>query len=172
MQYILNLTRSLLVILVFIGVAGQLNAQEIPRPTEDIILTVTGSISNTNSTDKAEFDRPMLENIGMVEITTMTPWYDDEITFSGVPISRFMEFIDADGEQITALALNDYSVNIPIPDAEQMGAILATRIDGEILSVRDRGPIFIIYPFDSRPDLQSQTYYARSAWQVNRLVIQ
>ena len=45
MQYILNLTRSLLVLLVFIGVAGQPNAQEIPRPTEDVILTVTGSIS-------------------------------------------------------------------------------------------------------------------------------
>jgi hypothetical protein len=39
------------------------------------------------------------------------------------------------------------------------------------MPVRDKGPLFVIYPYDSRPELKSQLYYGRSAWQVSKLVI-
>jgi hypothetical protein len=47
--------------------------------------------------------------------------------------------------------------------------ILAIKRNGEYMSVRDKGPLFVIYPYDSSPDLKSQTYYARSAWQVAKI---
>ena len=43
--------------------------------------------------------------------------------------------------------------------------ILALKRDGEYMTVR-AGPIFIVYPFDSNPDLKVQKYYSRSVWQV------
>jgi hypothetical protein len=38
--------------------------------------------------------------------------------------------------------------------------------------VRDKGPLFIVYPYDSKPELKSQTYYGRSAWQLAKLIIE
>ena len=40
------------------------------------------------------------------------------------------------------------------------------------MPVRDKGPFFVIYPYDSKPELKSQVYYARSVWQVKRLEVQ
>lgn len=34
-----------------------------------------------------------------------------------------------------------------------------------------KGPLFIVYPFDSKPELSSKPYYDPSAWQLQRLEI-
>jgi hypothetical protein len=38
--------------------------------------------------------------------------------------------------------------------------------------VREKGPVFIIYPFDSFPELRNLTYYSRSIWQVKALNVE
>ena len=43
---------------------------------------------------------------------------------------------------------------------------VALKRNGEYMTVRDKGPLFIIYPFDSDPELKAQKYYSRSVWQV------
>ena len=43
--------------------------------------------------------------------------------------------------------------------------------DGAYMPVRDKGPLFIVYPYDSDPALKHQVYYSRSAWQVARMVV-
>ncbi|MEI4263526.1 molybdopterin-dependent oxidoreductase [Roseovarius sp. D0-M9] len=153
------------------GTTQAASADQLPIPAGEIILTVSGNIENTNAGDTAQFDREMLDALGLVDITTATPWYDGVVTFSGVPVANLLELVAAEGETITALALNDYEVKIPVSDAWDTGVILATRLNGEEMTVRNKGPIFVIYPYDSDDDLKSQTYYARSAWQVNRLII-
>jgi hypothetical protein len=37
--------------------------------------------------------------------------------------------------------------------------------------VRDKGPLFIVYPYDSDPQLATQTFYGRSAWQLAKLIV-
>jgi hypothetical protein len=38
--------------------------------------------------------------------------------------------------------------------------------------VRTKGPLFIVYPFDSKAELQSSKFYARSAWQLKSMDIE
>jgi len=57
-------------------------------------------------------------------------------------------------------------------DFKKFNVILAMKRDGNYMPVRDKGPLFIIYPYDSDPQLQSQTYYTRSAWQVAKLIVE
>jgi len=40
------------------------------------------------------------------------------------------------------------------------------------MSVRDKGPLFVIYPFDSKAELKSEQYYSRAAWQVRSITIE
>ena len=56
-------------------------------------------------------------------------------------------------------------------DVTRYNVILAVKRNGEYMPVRDKGPLFIIYPFDSNPELKSQTYYSRSVWQVAKIVV-
>ena len=49
--------------------------------------------------------------------------------------------------------------------------VLATRLDDKPMPVREKGPLFIIYPFDESEELRSERYYSRSAWQLRTLEV-
>jgi hypothetical protein len=141
------------------------------QPAEKPILTVMGKISNTNKDGAAQFDRAMLEQIGMVSFTTSTPWYKEPVAFEGVPLAKVMQAVGAKGERLVAVALNDYSAELPMDDIAKYNVILALKRNGEYMPVRDKGPLFIVYPFDSNPDLKNQKFYSRSVWQVARIEV-
>jgi hypothetical protein len=147
-------------------------AGSLAKPEGKAILVVSGKIENTNNGSAAEFDRAMLEKIGLQTIETATPWYDARVRFEGVPLDKLMELVGATGTQVTAVALNDYVTTIPLDDFKKFEVVLALKRDGNYMPVRDKGPLFIVYPYDSDPQLQSQTYYTRSAWQVAKLIIE
>jgi hypothetical protein len=146
-------------------------AEPLATPEGKLILTISGEITEKNTPDAAQFDRDMLEKLGMTTIETTTPWYKGSMTFEGVPLDKLMAEVGATGHRVVAYALNDYSTEIPIEDFAKHHAILALKRNGEYMPVRDKGPLFVIYPYDSDPELKSQVYYSRSAWQVARLVV-
>ena len=119
----------------------------------------------------AVFDRQMLAQLGMVAIATSTPWFDGVARFEGPLMSRIMQAVGASGETLTAIALNDYSIDIPIADFQRFGTILAKRRDGAPMRVAEKGPLFIIYPYDANPELRSRQYYSRSVWSVSQFVV-
>ncbi|MEC5293026.1 oxidoreductase [Aurantimonas sp. C2-6-R+9] len=156
----------------YIFLAGLAFAGELATPTGKVILTISGEIAVTNAGDSAEFDRAMLESIGMVSFQTSTPWYDKPVQFEGVRLDKLMTLAGAIGDRVRAIALNDYMTEIPIADFAKHGTIIALKRDGEYMPVRDKGPLFIVYPYDSDAALQSQTYYGRSAWQLSKLIVE
>ena len=157
---------------IIFGVFASLaDADPLPVPSDRPILTISGKIQNVNKGDTAQFDKGMLESLGVVAIETSTPWYTGSMRFEGVSLERLMKEVGATGDRVVAIALNDYSTEIPISDFGKYGPILALKRNGEYMPVRDKGPLFVVYPYDENPDLKSQTYYGRSAWQVSRLVV-
>jgi hypothetical protein len=148
------------------------SAAPLPKPQGKPILTISGNITNTNDGQVARFDREMLEAVGTTKLTTQTPWYEQIVEFEGVPMKALMEAVGANGTEVTATALNDYVSTIPLADFEEYDVILALKRDGEYMPIRDKGPLFIVYPYDSDPELATDKYYSRSAWQVKELEIQ
>jgi hypothetical protein len=146
-------------------------AHGLPDPSGKPILTVSGRIGVFNDDHMAKFDRAMLEAMGSTKFTTTTPWYDEPVTFEGVLMARLMQVIGATGNTVIATALNDYETKIPLSDLTEFKVLLALKRNGEYMPVRDKGPLFIVYPFDSDPALKNQKYYGRSAWQLAALVI-
>jgi hypothetical protein len=72
----------------------------------------------------------------------------------------------AQGNTLKAVALNRFKVEIPVSDTQQFPVVLARLMDEQPMPVRDKGPLFIIYPFDSDARLQSALYRNRCAWQL------
>ena len=148
------------------------HAYELAMPAGKPILTVSGAITISNESGNAVFDRAMLEGLGLDQITTTTPWNSGPVRFDGVPLESLMQMLGATGSFVTAYALNDFTTRIPISDFKQFHPILALKRNGEYMPVRDKGPLFIVYPFDSNQELKQQIYYNRSAWQVARLLVE
>ena len=165
---------TLLTILLAVTVpfASSVTGNSLQEPRASPILTISGKIRVTNKGQAALFDRTMLEALGLKTIETTTPWFKGRVKFEGVPLSKLMETVGAAGDKIIATAVNDYSVIIPIEDFGKYGVILALKRDGEYMTISNKGPSFIVYPYDDYPELHSQKFYARSAWQVTRIVVE
>ena len=138
---------------------------------EPTILNVTGSIGSGGQSGAKDYDRATLEAMPQHSFTTKTPWYSGPETFTGVLMRDMMRTVGASGTRLLVVALNDYTSEIPISDFTQYDVILAIRRDGAYMPTNDKGPLFIVYPYDSDPDLQTQKYYNRSAWQVAQFVV-
>lgn len=167
--------RGLALVLLLAGAAagsGAALAEPLAAPAGEVILTVGGKLGQTNSPEGAVFDLAMLESLAPVEIETSTIWTDGVQVFRGVPLAVLLARLEAEGEVIRARALNDYTVEIPVADAVEGGPILAFEQNGKPLSVRDKGPLWVVYPYDAVTDYQSEVIYARSIWQVARMDVE
>lgn len=142
-------------------------AEAVERP----LLTITGKITPAEGKTEFSFDRAALEALGVESIETTTPWHTGKVKFEGVSMAKLMQKVGATGKMAVAIALDDYVSNIPIEDFTSYHVILALKRDGKDMAISDKGPLFVIYPYDSDPELRSQKYYSRSAWQVKRIDI-
>ena len=162
----------LIVMLLSFVVTTQVWAGELSKPVGKVLLTVSGNIENTNEDGKAVFDIASLEKLGTVSFQTTSPWYNGRTTFTGISLQKLMDYVGANGSVVKVTALNDYTTVIPLSDFKKYNVILALKINGEYMRIRDKGPLFIVYPYDSIPELNNQIFYSRSAWQVNSMKIE
>ncbi len=148
---------------------GPLLADALPAPTGDILLTVTGDFPVKNQGDTAVFDAEMLKAIGEVSFQTSTPWTEGVQTFTGVSLHQLMDQLQITEGMLKATAINDYAIEIPVSDAVEGGPILDYLQNGEPMSVREKGPLWVVYPYDLKAEYQSEVTFSRSIWQLVRL---
>lgn len=143
----------------------------LPKPSGRVILTLKGQVAAVHGTAGADFDDAMLAAMPQKQLNTRTPWHEGVKKFTGPLLRDVLAAAGAKGSTIRAVALNDYKVDIPFDDAMKIDVVMARLLDDKPMPVRDKGPLFIIYPFDDRADLRTPQYYARCAWQLRTLEI-
>lgn len=122
----------------------------VPAPTGPVVLTISGDISNPNVGDTLQLDMPTLERLGLVEYSV-----DDQqaegrvVTFRGPTLRSILDVagVGPKATTLSARALNDYSVDIPISDANAYPVMVATTVDGARMPVEKYGPIRVVYPY-------------------------
>ncbi len=140
-------------------------AEQLPMPTGEVILTVSGAIGKTNSQAGAKFDLDLLRALQWVEVNTFTSFTDGMQTFEGPRLSSLLDFVAASGTIIGASAINDYFVDIPVTHAENQGVVLAIFHNGKEMTVRDKGPIGVIYP-QSEDEAKLKKFDNEMIWQL------
>jgi hypothetical protein len=146
-------------------------AWALDAPKGKVVLTVSGKVGAANRGDKAVFDMAMLEALPQKTFTTMTPWEKAPVKFTGPLLRDVLAAVKARGNTLKAVALNDYKIAIPLDDTAKFDMVLAHRMNDQPIPVRTKGPLFVVYPFDSNPALQNSVYYERSIWQLGGLEI-
>lgn len=148
------------------------SSRTLPQPQGPVLLTLSGEIEHTNGDGTAALDLEMLREIGQTDIDTETIWTDGTHRFSGVSLKALLDYVGAKGEMIETSAINDYMVEIPASDAVTDGPIIAYELDGKTMSRREKGPLWVIYPFSSSSDYRTEVIYSRSIWQMDRMKVQ
>lgn len=167
----MNLRRHLIPSLFAVSGLLCISAYALEAPKERPILSVSGAVSVKNAGEVARFDMKMLEALPQHSFTTRTPWYNRPVKFTGPLLVDVLAAVGAKGESVLATAINDYTITIPMADARTHKVIVARLLDDKPMPVREKGPLFVIYPFDSDAALRTSTYYERSIWQLKALEI-
>ncbi|WP_261193523.1 molybdopterin-dependent oxidoreductase [Pseudoruegeria sp. SHC-113] len=155
--------------LAFLPASGM--AMDLAAPQGEVLLTVSGAISSTNAEGTAQFDLGMLQGMAVTEFTTTTIWTDGEDSYTGVVLKTLLESLGAEGTTLKASAINDYTIEIPVDSLTDAYPIVAYFQNGAEMPVRNKGPLWVIYPYASDTDLQSEVIYSRSIWQLDRLEV-
>ncbi len=145
-------------------------AADLPAPEGRVVLEVSGGIANTNGDGVAQFDIAMLEGLDWREIETYTSFTEGMQTFAGPTLVSLLAAVGADGTTMTATAINDYFVTIPVDHADRHNVILAAEMNGKRMRIRDKGPLWVVYPL-SEADAAKKPFDTEMIWQLNRLEI-
>lgn len=105
-------------------------------------------------------------------VVTANDYVNDAVAFTGPSLKSLLERVGVGREAtLTARALNDFSVNIPASDAFDYEVVVAILADGKPMPVRDKGPIWVIYPMDDHPELRTNIYNSRLIWQLRSITV-
>jgi hypothetical protein len=121
-----------------------------------------------------------LEDLKAIDATvleTATPWTEGKQEFVGVTGRALLAALRqrgmaGDPEKIIAVANNDYSIVLPVADFDQDELLIAYLRNGAALPVRDKGPLWIVFPFDSDAKYRTNTYKSYAIWGLVRLELQ
>lgn len=153
------------------GVATHADDRLLAPPAGKVLLTVSGNIRNANLADAAALDESALRMLPRHAIETTTVVTDGVRRFDGFLMRDLLEFVGAQGQMVTAFALNDYVIDIPMEDFQRFDVLVATHMDDVRLLPRDKGPFWIVYPRDAHEELQDIRYDYRWVWQLIRLEV-
>ncbi|MFT4103675.1 MAG: molybdopterin-dependent oxidoreductase [Burkholderiaceae bacterium] len=157
---------SLMAVAVFVAVSIHPRGVVVPlQPASPgkIVLTVESEGQPTL------FDMRTLEALPQRTYHLTTPWYLRPVSFQGPLMRDVLANAGVRGTHIEAIAMNGFTADIPFAHAEAQDAIVALRMDGKPMSARDKGPLFMIYPYDRLPEGERDEYFARSVWQLDVL---
>ena len=111
-----------------------------------------------------------VEALPQTTFTTNTPWTTEPTKFTGPTFAVLAALEPEKAAMAEVTAINDYSAEIPSEDWNDHGAVLAVRVNGELMKICDKGPFWVMYPIDEDPQaLNIQLYHSRMVWQVNRI---
>ena len=130
-------------------------------------LTITG---RTQPGAELLWTRADLEALSRDVLATTTPWHEGTQHFDGVRLATLLGRVGSDAvEAVNLHALNDYTALVPMDDIHRYDPLLALRRDGVDMPVADKGPMWLVYPFDRYPELDGPAFRARSVWQIDAM---
>jgi hypothetical protein len=69
-------------------------------------------------------------------------------------------------------AVNDYVVEMPASAVSAQYPVVAYERNGNAMSVRDKGPLWLVYPFDADISFRTETTFSRSIWQLVEITVE
>lgn len=141
----------------------------------ETILTITGK-SLLGQGKTVELSMQDIKAMPQAKLLSKNDYTEKEVLFEGPLVRDALSGFSFDANSVVrATAANDYFVDIPASEFLDYRVVLAVTMDGKEMSLRDKGPIWIIYPVeefstDSTPSIAVVNH--RLIWQLISLDVQ
>lgn len=129
------------------------------------VLTVHNRAHGTT-----QFSIDDLRKFPQIVVQTTTPWTEGTQRFVGAALQAVLGDLSG-AESVTFRAVNDYMVTMPASEIDPQIPVVAYERNGTAMSVRDKGPLWLIYPFDDGDKFRTETVYSRSIWQLVEITV-
>ena len=113
-------------------------------------------------------DRDLLE-FEQTSFETSTLWTEGVRRFSGPPLQLLLEELGAGPGDVRLTAVNNYSVAVKRSLLTAKAPIVANRIDDKPFNRREKGPLWVMVPFDQSVDFQNEVIYQACVWQLSQI---
>jgi hypothetical protein len=123
--------------------------------------------------ESVELSLEDLAAMPQVTVSTENEFTDGKVAYRGPLVRDVLARLQLDElDSVRFVAANDYYVDIPTEDFRDYEVILAMEADGQQLSRREKGPLWLMYPISDHDELESPIYLRRLIWQVVRIEAQ
>ena len=112
-------------------------------------------------------DFAALDAVATVDYDIYEPFEEKRVAFKGVELSDLLDAagVPASATSVRMVALDDYLIDLKMSDVRAGGVILATRADGELITIAKGGPVRIVF----RDGLELGKNTDRWIWSLTRI---
>lgn len=112
-----------------------------------------------------------LSALPQTEFDTSTQWTTGLRRFSGPLLAHLLDHHGAGPGDLRLAAINAYSMTINRNLITSEAPIIANRIDGQPFSRRDKGPFWVVFPYDRATGYRSEQVFSASVWQLSQITV-
>lgn len=132
----------------------------------DVVLTISVGDRSFTMTDDDLLALPQYS------VETTTQWTDGVLRFGGPSLRDVLDAAGVTEGEIKMYAVNDYSVAIPWSAIGAEIPVVANRLNGAPFSLREKGPLWVVFPYDSGEEYRTEQIFSYSIWQLNRITVE
>lgn len=180
-------TNQLILLIIFVISISLLSAYYITQPEPSFVTSSSNpSISSVQRKDDTVLMIQTTANSGCDHTVQLTEsellalpqqqfkthhnWAEEAETFSGPLLEDVLKVACGEATKINMKALNDYAIDVDFTIAKSLKPIVAHSVNGTRLSVREKGPLWIMVPSDDLK-IVSKELDGMLIWQLSDIII-
>lgn len=171
----IKLTAAAMALAAFTTLSPAAHAADSPECPVGAMLAVTGKIKNFNdkATASYRFSEAELLKLPTKKLKAGSEW-TPAVEWTGPTIEQVLKVagIDASATKLRAVAHDGFAAMIPLTDLAKYGPLVAHTKDGQRITDTKHGPLYVAYPRDQHPELQTQAAGVKFVWALCKLEVQ
>lgn len=139
------------------------------------LLASEKTVLNINSAPQSInvlYTLKQLQQLPQHEIRTKSPWTNGVHIYKGPYLDDVLKLAKTEGDWLTLHALDSYQISFNYQRIKKYNPILALQIDGTLLTVRTKGPIWLMLPIDEFKELGTAIYQDYMVWQLVKIDVE
>ncbi|RVU82826.1 hypothetical protein EOL70_19990 [Leucothrix sargassi] len=152
----------------FVSSSSNPKVSNVPREADTVLMIQATANSGCGKT--VQLSETSLLALPQQQFTTHHSWAEEAQTFTGPLLEDVLKVACSEASKINLKALNDYSIDVDFAYAKSLKPIVAHSINGSRLSVRNKGPLWLMVPSDDLK-IVSKELDGMLIWQLSDIVV-
>lgn len=158
--------------IIYAALCGASTAGECPDLGDKAAFAIHGFEAKSGKSTSVRFTRADILAHTSKYMVMERPWENTPVAFDGPLLAELISASGLAGKRITINSENNYSIELPLENADSFSAIAKMQLDGFMYSIREGGPLFLLHHVVSKTNGGKQRFDSYSIWKVCEIFIQ